>query len=179
MSHRLISFALALTTILGTGISLGAADLSRSAIVVCTVEKTGNPWTLVAHGELISSRSGNRTEYKLEVAGHTFSYTVDSNPDGSNTLSFPGSLSLVRTLVEKSHGQLTTPRGPVVIPSSPHSLSVDYDGNIREHAISPTLDRVVLLITAAGSGCPRTGEGMRPNPTAVRDARKSGARPSP
>jgi len=178
MSHRLISFALALTTILGTGISLGAADLSRSAIVVCTVEKTGNPWTLVAHGELISSRSGNRTEYKLEVAGHTFSYTVDSNPDGSNTLSFPGSLSLVRTLVEKSHGQLTTPRGPVVIPSSPHSLRVDFDGNIREQAISPTLDRVVLLITAAGSACPPKEEGLRPNPTVQRDAPRA-ARPSP
>lgn len=178
MSYRPIPVALALTTILGTGISLRAADLSRSAMVVCTVEKTGNPWTLIAHGELISSRSGNRTEYQLEVAGHVFSYSVDSKPDGSNTLSFPGSLSLVRTLVEKSHGQLTIPRGPVVIPSSPHSLRVDFDGNIREHAISPTLDHAVVLITVAGSACPRAGEGLRPNPTLERDAPKA-ARPSP
>src|SRR5258708_26557826 len=102
MSHRLIPDAFALTAILGTGTSVRAADLTRSGVAVCTIEKTGNPWTLIAHGELISSRSGNRSEYQLEVAGHTFSYSVDSNPNGSNTLSFPGSLSLVRTLVEKS-----------------------------------------------------------------------------
>ena len=178
MSHRLIPVALALTTILGTGISLRAADLTRSAIVVCTVEKSGNPWTLIAHGERISTRSGNRTEYQLEVAGHTFSYSVDSNPDGSTTMSFPGSLSLIRTLVEKSHGQLTTPRGPVLIPSYPHSLRLDSDRNIREHAILPTFDRVVLLITVAGSVCPRVGEGLRPNPTVERDAPQA-ARPSP
>src|SRR5882762_4855837 len=164
MSHQLISVALVLTTLLGTGISLRAADLARSAIVVCTVEKSGNPWALIAHGELTSTRSGNRTDYQLEVAGHTFLYSVDSNPDGSTTMSFPGSLSLIRTLVEKSYGQLTTPRGPVAIPSYARSLRVEFDGNIREHAILPTFDRGVLLITVAGSACPRTGEGLRPNP---------------
>jgi len=162
MLHRLIPFALALTTILGTGISLRAADLTRSPMVVCTVEKWGNPWSLIAHGELIRARSGNRTEYQLEVAGHTFLYSVDSNPGGSTSMSPPK--SLIRTLVEKSLGH-TTPRGPIVVPldEGPHSLGLDTDGNIREYATLPTLGRIVL-IAVAGSACPPAGEGLRPNP---------------
>src|SRR5256886_5809224 len=38
MSHRLVSVALVLSTIFGAGISLGAAELTRSPMVVCTRE---------------------------------------------------------------------------------------------------------------------------------------------
>jgi hypothetical protein len=145
-------------------------------MVVCTIKKWGNPWSLIAHGELVRTISGNRTEYQLEVGEHTFSYSVDSNSDGSTTMSLPS--SLVRALVEKSSGH-TTPRGPIVVPLyGDHTLGADTDGNVREYATLPNLGRIVL-ITVAGSACPRAGEGLRPNPTVERDARKSRARPSP
>ena len=159
MSLRLIAVSLVFTIILGTGISLRAAESTRSPMVVCTRE-VGKPWSLIAHGELVSTRSANQTEYQLEVSGHTFLYIVNSHPNGSPELFFPRSLSLIRILVEKS--EHTTPRGPIVIPKAPYSLSVDFDGNIREYAMLPTLGPLAL-ITVAGSVCPPAGEGLRPN----------------
>jgi len=176
MSPRLISVALALSTIFGAGVSPGAAELTRSPVVVCTSE-AGKPWSLFARGELVKTKSGTQTEYQLEVAGHTFQYIVDSLPDGSPGLSFPSSVSLIRTLVEKS-AEHTTPRGPIVVPKASYSLTVAPDGNVREYAMLPTVGPLALA-TVAGSSCPRGGERLRPNPTVERDARKSGARPSP
>jgi hypothetical protein len=185
LSLRLIPIALAFSTLLGAGVSSRAADFTRSAMVVCTIKKWGDPWSLIAHGELVRTISGTRTEYQLEVGEHTFSYSVVSNSDGSTTMSLPS--SLVRALVEKSSGH-TTPRGPIIVPlygdpenatSLPsYTLGADTDGNVREYATLPNLGRIVL-ITVAGSGCPRAGEGLRPNPAVERDARKSRARPSP
>jgi hypothetical protein len=160
MPHRLISVALVLSTIFGVGISPMAAELIRSPIVVCTRE-VGNPWSLFAHGELVTTKSGTQTQYQLEVAGHTFQYIADSLPDGSPGMSFPPSVSLIRTLVEKS-AEHTTPRGPIVVPKASYSLTVDPNGNIREYAMLPTVGPLAL-VTVAGSSCPPAGEGLRPN----------------
>ena len=155
MSHRLVSVALVLSTIFGAGISLGAAELTRSPMVVCTRE-AGNPWSVFARGELVTTKSGTQTEYRLEVAGHTFQYIVDSLPDGSPAMSFPRFVSLIRTLVEKS-AEHTTPRGPIVVPKASYSLTVDPDGNIREYAMLPTVGPLAL-VTVAGSSRPPAGK---------------------
>ena len=150
MLCRLISSGLALTTTLGTGVSLAARDSTHSPIVVCTRE-IGKPWSLLAHGELVRIRATSRTGYELRVREHTFLYSVESNADGSQT-PFPPSLSLITLLGEKFQRH-TTPRGPIVVPVPSSALSVDPEGNIREYIMLPNLGPLAL-ITVTGSACP-------------------------
>jgi hypothetical protein len=155
MLCRLIPAGLVLTTILDAGVSLAATDSTRAPIVICTRE-VGHPWSLLAHGDLVRTELANRIEYRLEVRGQTFLYSVESHAEGRTQMSFPPSLSLIRHLVEKSPQQ-TTPRGPTIVPRPSYSLSVDTEGNIREYAMLPTVGPLAL-ITVAGSACPPEGK---------------------
>jgi len=151
MLCRLISGGLALATTLGISFPLVATDSTLSPVVVCTRE-IGKPWSLLAHGELVRMNATNRTGYELRVREHTFLYTVESNADGSSQTPFPPSLSLISLLREKFQGQ-TTPRGPIVVPVTSSTLSVDPEGNIREYIMLPNLGPLAL-ITVTGSACP-------------------------
>src|SRR6267378_6336329 len=116
MLRPITILALALLTVLTTVLSAETTDSVRSAMVICTTKKLGEPWSLIAQGELTRTRSADRIEYVLKVAQHTFSYLAISNPDGTTSFSRP--LSLIRTLVQGALGPQspTIPRGPVAIP---------------------------------------------------------------
>src|SRR5216683_5041962 len=116
MLRPITVLALALLTILATVVSAETTDSVRSAMVICTTKKLSDPWALIAQGELIGTRSANRTDYRLKAAGHTFSYVATSNPDGTTSFSAP--VSLIRTLIEwpPGHQSPTIPRGPIVVP---------------------------------------------------------------
>jgi hypothetical protein len=178
MLRPITILALAPLTILTTVLSAETTDSMRSAMVICTTKKLGEPWSLIAQGELTRTRSADRIEYVLKVAQHTFSYLAISNPDGTTSFSRP--LSLIRTLVQGSHGAQspTIPRGPVTIPMDlvPQSElpvyggSFSLDGNIREYVLSPSESTVLIAIT--GSACPSPGE-ERPNSAPHRDGREA------
>ena len=164
------------TSMLVAGVAQGA-EPTRTPIVVCTVEKWGDPWSTIARGELTRTKSGENTEYELLVSGKRFHYSLMSPPQ-----------SLMSALVTDPPRQLTTPRGPIIIglghgddnqtsvPS--HSIGVEVDGSIRElRRLSET--RSMVLITANGSACPPAGEGLGPNPAAHPEPLEQSTLPRP
>jgi hypothetical protein len=178
MLRPITVLALALLTILATVVSAETTDSVRSAMVICTTKKLSDPWALIAQGELIGTRSANRTDYRLKAAGQTFSYMATSNPDGTTSFSPP--VSLIRTLIEWSprHQSPTIPRGPIVVPLNlvpeselpTYGISINLDGSIREYALSPT--DTTILIAMVGSTCPSPGE-EGPNSAPHRDGREA------
>ena len=137
-----------------------ATVTSRSPIVVCASE-SGGPWKVIAEGFLIRSTVIYGTEYRIETPEHTFSWT-----EGRPT---PG--SLVGAFFP--YGSRTTPRGPLAVDELPQNTfrqSIE-DGEIRERAGS--------IAMTVGPRCLAPELARWPNPTVERDARKSGARPSP
>ena len=135
-----------------------ATVTSRSPIVVCASE-SGGPWKVITEGFLIQSTIDDWTEYRIETPEHTFSWITGRSTPGS----------LVAVLFP--YGSRTTPRGPRAVGGHhPFRQSVE-DGEIRERAGSIAL--------TVGPSCLAPELARWPNPTVERDARKSGARPSP
>jgi hypothetical protein len=178
MPRPITILALAPLAILTTVLCAETTDSVQSVMVICTTKKLGEPWSLIARGELTRTRSADRIEYVLNVAQHTFPYLAISNPDGTTGLSRPP--SLIRTLVQGSHGpeSPTIPRGPISIPLElvPESElpvyggSFSLDGTIREYVLSPRESTVLIAI--AGSACPSPGE-EGPNSAPHRDGREA------
>jgi len=158
---------------------VSAADLlladdlpaSRHGVTICTSE-AGGPWALRAHGTLSRTQSKNGEIYTLDVRDQTFTWSLTNNSDAGKP--YPGFLI-------SAFPPLRFPRGPisVVEDRGPRGQSFDVSGEIFEHVGS------TFLSLKIGAACPSEKpkelwpSKLWPNPTVERDARKSGARPSP
>ena len=141
-------------------------------VVICT-SQSGEPWKLLTTGTLNRAVTGTRTDFELQTAHGTFSWTIEKHLDGSTstTTGF-----LMPVLLPRPH---TVPRGPIVVPDAnlkPIRQLMSASGEIIQE-----FDGTKSLISIPGSTCPPRGYDARswPNNTVERDARKSGARPSP
>ena len=147
------------------------SPVSGLDVTVC-ISEDGGPWILRARGTLRYTKSHNETVYTLQVANQTFTWRLITNVDRSTTTTSPG--FLIDRLAEPR--PLRFPRGPIsVVDDSrgPHGQYLGVDGEIREYVRSTILSSVI------GGTCPAGKPKLWRNHPVERDARKSGARPSP
>jgi hypothetical protein len=142
-------------------------------VVICT-SQSGEPWKLLTTGTLNRVVTGTRTDFELQTAHGVFSWTIEKHLDGSTSITTRGFLMPV--LFPRPH---TVPRGPIVVQDAslePTGQFMSASGEIIQET-----DGRRSLISTPGSTCPPRGYDARswPNSTVERDARKSGARPSP
>jgi len=137
-------------------------QMSRHDVTICTTE-VDDQWVLRAHGTLTRIMSRDGEAFSLDLRDQTFTWRVGK---GST---YPGFLI-------DAFPPLRFPRGPISMLDDrgpPRGQRLYVNGEVLEHAGS----RVLSL--RIGATCPSEKPNLWPNPTVERDARKSGARPSP
>ena len=150
----------------------GDLPLSRNDVSICTSE-AGGPWVLRTHGTLSRAQSTNGEIYTLDVRDRTFTWSLTNSSDAARP--YPG------FLIDAFPPQ-RFPRGPISVVEDrrgPRGQSFDVSGEILEYVGS------TFLSLKIGATCPSERpkklwpNKLWPNPTVERDARESGARPSP